>query len=167
MLGEPYSKTKYGLSTTDLQFAFGNPSQAKEYRVPSGKAIITVRFQARVNSTSPFVGTWSVLTEAVNTADIKIKMQAKVNQVKSLVDSTRLTAREVTSVANIIPAFVESSLFWTFNGSPPAGTVKEVEYEGFVNIIRSGELVLAGPIFKGQAGVIQVKDLVGSRGNCS
>lgn len=27
--GEPYSKDKYGLSTNDLQFAFGTPSQAK------------------------------------------------------------------------------------------------------------------------------------------
>lgn len=94
-------------------------------------------------------------------------MKAVVRQVQDLAASTKLSPKEVTSVANIIPPFVENSVFWTLNGSPPKGTVRPVEYEGFVNVIRGGELVLAGPIYNGQPGVIQVKDLVASRTNCT
>jgi hypothetical protein len=108
-----------------------------------------------------------VLVEAVNATDIQPRMRAVVRQVQYLAASTKLSAKEVTSVANIIPPFIESSLFWTFNGSPPKGTVKPVEYEGFVNVIRAGELMLAGPIYNGQPGVIQVKDLVPASGRIS
>jgi hypothetical protein len=52
-----------------LQFAYGNPSQAKVYKVPSGKALITVRFQAAVPS-NPFIGRWSVIVDLVDSDDI-------------------------------------------------------------------------------------------------
>jgi hypothetical protein len=90
----------------------------------------------------------------------------EARRVQREIKSTHLTPREVTSVLNIIPSFIENSLFWTFSSSPAQGTNEPVNYQGFVVAIREGESVLAGPIYNGQPGVIQVKDVVRNRGSC-
>jgi hypothetical protein len=77
-----------------------------------------------------------------------------------------LTSQDVASALNIIPPFVESSLFWTFKTSPAKGTNAPVSYQAFVVTMREGESVLAGPIHNGQPGLMLAKDLVKSRGCC-
>lgn len=56
---------EFGLSDADLFLAFGNPSKAKEYIVPSGKAMILLRFQATVSG-SPYIGRWSVFVDLID-----------------------------------------------------------------------------------------------------
>lgn len=56
---------QYGLSTSDLEFAFGHPSKASQYIVPPGKALVALRFQPSVK-TNPFVGKWSVLIDLLD-----------------------------------------------------------------------------------------------------
>jgi hypothetical protein len=77
-----------------------------------------------------------------------------------------LTPEDVTGALNIIPSFVENSIFWTLPTSPAQETVKPVEYQGFVEVIRAGQEVLTGPINDGQPRVIQVKDVVSNRSSC-
>jgi len=62
-----------------LQFAYGNPSKAVLYKVPSGKALITVRFQAAVTS-NPYLGRWSVIIDLVESEDIKTELSKTARQ---------------------------------------------------------------------------------------
>ena len=77
-----------------------------------------------------------------------------------------MTPEDVASSLNIIPAFVENSIFWTLPSSPAQGTVAPVKYQGFVEVIREGQDILVGPINDGQHKVIQVKDVVKDRSLC-
>lgn len=81
-------------------------------------------------------------------------MRQTVRKIRSTIDQTGLTPQEVTSVLNIIPPFIENSIFWTLSSSPAKGRVARVEYQGFVEVIREGEEILVGPINDGQSGVI-------------
>lgn len=157
---------QYGLSNSDLQFAFGFPSQAVLYRVPSGKALIAIRFQASVSS-NPYIGKWSVLVDLVEEDELEYKFKVLTKKLQRNVAKTGLNPLDVASTLNIIPSFIENSIFWTFSTSPAAGTVAPVAYQGFVVAIRGGEEVLAGPINDGQPGVIQVKDVVKDRSSCN
>jgi hypothetical protein len=56
---------QFGLSDSDLTFAFGSPSQAKLFQVPSGKSLIALRFQPAVTG-SPYIGKWSILVDLVD-----------------------------------------------------------------------------------------------------
>lgn len=105
---------QYGLSTPDLQLAFGNPSQAVEYKVPSGKALIALRFQAAVSS-NPFLGRWSVIIDFVDIAELEPRLKAAARRVKREIEKDHTTPQDVTSSMNILSAFIENSLFWTFS----------------------------------------------------
>jgi hypothetical protein len=53
-----------------LLFAFGDIKNAVLYTVPTGKAIITIRFQVSVDN-KPHLGQWSALVDLVDEKDIK------------------------------------------------------------------------------------------------
>lgn len=80
---------------------------------------------------------------------------------------TDITPLNVARSLNIIPSFIESSIFWALSSSPVRGTVAPVSYQAFLVVIRAGQEVLAGPINDGQPGLIQVKDVVKDRSSCS
>ena len=153
------------MNNADLELAFGTPSQAKLYKVPSGKAVIAVRFQATVSG-SPFIGKWSVLVDLIEDDEIARAMKIHSARLRRLVTSTHLTPQNVTSSLNIIPPFIENSIFWTFSSSPAQGTVAPVTYTGFLVVIRAGQEFLAGPIANGQPRIVQVKDVVSPRTEC-
>lgn len=158
---------QFGFATNaDLEFAFGSPSQAKLYKVPSGKAVLAVRFQAAVAG-SPYLGKWSVLVDLIEDDEIARAMKIHSARLRKLVAATRLTPRNVTSSLNIIPPFIENSLFWTFSSSPAQGTTAPVAYQGFLVVIRAGQEFLAGPIANGQPNIVQVKDVVSPRTECT
>lgn len=127
--------------------------------------MITLRFQASVDS-NPYVGRWSVIIDLVDSDEIELVLKATVSRIRRQAKSQNLTPQQVTSVLNIIPPFIENSIFWTLPSSPAQGTTAPVEYQGFVEVIRTGESILAGPIEDGQPRVIQVKDLVKDRSLC-
>lgn len=76
--------------------------------------------------------------------------------------SNNLNPLDVTRALNIIPSFVENSIFWTYSSPPATGTKAPVTYSAFLMVLRSGQEFLGGPIFDGQQGIIQVKDLLSS-----
>ena len=84
-----------------------------------------------------------------------------------MIDSLDVNARVVTSALNIIPPFIENSLFWTYSTSPAAGTSAPIQYDAFLVVLRGGEKFLAGPINDGQPGITQIKDLVKERTECT
>lgn len=97
---------QFGFATNaDLELAFGTPSQAKLYKVPSGKAVLAVRFQAAVTG-SPFIGKWSVLVDLVEDDEIERAMRIHSAKLRRLVVNTHLTPQNVTSSLNIIPPFI-------------------------------------------------------------
>jgi hypothetical protein len=128
--------------------------------------MIVLRFQAAV-STNPYVGRWSVILELVDDDYLEYEMAATTKRIERQLKANHLTPADVTTVLNIIPSFIENSLFWTFSSSPATGTNGPVVYEGFIEAIRAGESVLVGPIENGQPGVIQVKDAVKDRSKCT
>lgn len=154
---------QFGFATNaDLQLAFGTPSQAKLYKVPSGKAVLAVRFQAAVTG-SPFIGKWSVLVDMVEDDEIERAMKIHSSKLRRLVTNNHLTPKNVTSSLNIIPPFIENSIFWTLPTSPAQGTTAPIVYTGFLVVIRAGQDFLAGPIANGQPDIVQVKDVVSPR----
>ena len=78
-----------------------------------------------------------------------------------------MSAKEVAEALNIIPSFIEDSLFWSFSTSPPTGTSAAIQYDAFLVVLRAGEKFLAGPINHGQCYVTQLKDLVKDRSECT
>jgi hypothetical protein len=128
--------------------------------------MIVLRFQAVV-STNPYVGRWSVILDVIDADGLEPDMIIIRNKIRHSLKINPLTPADVTTVLNIIPSFIENSLFWTFSSSPATGTNGPVVYEGFVEAIRTGESVLVGPIENGQPGVIQVKDVVKDRSKCT
>jgi hypothetical protein len=157
---------EFGLDDASLEFAFGNPSEAKLYQVPSGKAIIALRFQASVSG-SPYLGRWSVLIDLIDDDLIEGKLRVHSSRIRYFIESDDLGAREVTAALNIIPPFIENSIFWTFSTSPATGTSAPIQYDAFLVVLRGGEKFLAGPINDGQPGVTQIKDLVKDRSECT
>lgn len=157
---------EFYLDDASLEFAFGSPSLAKLYQVPSGKAIIALRFQASVSG-SPYLGKWSVLIDIVDEEDIERSFRFNSNRITRLIDHNDVTAADVTSALNIIPPFIENSLFWTYSTSPAEGTTAPIQYDAFLVVIRAGQSFLAGPINDGQPGVTQIKDLVRDRSECT
>ena len=152
---------EFGLSDADLFLAFGNPSKAKEYFVPSGKAMILLRFQATVSG-SPYIGRWSVFVDLVDDEDIEIEAYRQQRRINRLIKKSHLNPLDVTRALNIIPAFVENSVFWTLSSSPAAGATAPVTYSAFLLVLRGGQEFLGGPIFDGQQDIVQVKDLLSS-----
>ncbi len=157
---------EFGLDDASLELAFGNPSEAKLYQVPSGKAIIALRFQAS-ESGSPYLGRWSVLVDLVDDDLIERSFKQNSRRIRRLIDNRDVTAKEVTTALNIIPPFIENSIFWTFSTSPAAGTSAPIQYDAFLVVLRGGEKFLAGPINDGQPGITQIKDLVKDRSECT
>lgn len=78
-----------------------------------------------------------------------------------------MSAKEVAEALNIIPSFIEDSLFWTFSTSPATGTTAPIQYDAFLVVLRAGEKFLIGPIHDGQRDVSQIKDLVRDRSECT
>jgi hypothetical protein len=78
-----------------------------------------------------------------------------------------VTAKEVAEALNIIPSFIENSLFWAFPSSPAAGTSAPIQYDAFLVVLRGGQQFLAGPINDGQQDIVQIKDLVKDRSECT
>jgi hypothetical protein len=100
---------EFYLSDADLQLAFGNPSEAKLYKVPSGKALVAVRFQAAVIGT-PYVGRWSVLIDLLDDGhNLQNDLNALAQKTLRQIQRFDLTPRDVTSSLNIISPFVENS----------------------------------------------------------
>lgn len=129
---------EFGLSDADLFLAFGNPSKAKEYFVPSGKALILLRFQATVGG-SPYIGRWSVFVDLVDEEDVEIEAYRQQRRINRLMKNNQLNPLDVTRALNILPAFVENSIFWTFSSSPATGTKAPVPYSAFLLVLRSGQ----------------------------
>jgi hypothetical protein len=49
-----------------------------------------------------------------------------------------LTPKDVAGVLNIIPPFIENSIFWTLGSSPATETTAPVDYQAFLIVIRGG-----------------------------
>ncbi len=128
--------------------------------------MIGLRFQADV-PVNPYLGKWSVIIDYVDIEDLEFSLKSAVRRVKREIAKDHTTPQDITSALNILPSFIENSIFWANTTSPVQGTVKSVNYEGFVVAIREGESVLAGPINDGQPGVIQIKDVVKNRTSCA
>ena len=118
-------------------------------------------------SGSPYLGRWSVLIDLIDDDLIEGKLRVHSSRIRYFIESDDLGAREVTAALNIIPPFIENSIFWTFSTSPATGTSAPIQYDAFLVVLRGGEKFLAGPINDGQPGVTQIKDLVKDRSECT
>jgi hypothetical protein len=95
--------------------------------------------------------------------DIQQSFNKNSKRINRLINKHSLSAKEVAEALNIIPSFIEDSLFWTFSTSPEAGTTAPIQYDAFLVVLRAGEKFLIGPIYHGQRDVTQIKDLVKDR----
>jgi hypothetical protein len=161
----------FGLDDPSLNLAFGNPSTAKIYEVPQGKNFVLLRFQSEVDG-APFLGRWSVLLDIVDAEDISDELDAYAEKFAFLRYKYDLTTLDVTRALNILPAFTESSVFWSLLSEtdplPAVGEERPVIDSAFIERLKPGQQVLAGKIFKGQQDIIQVKDVLpgASRTQC-
>jgi predicted DNA-binding ArsR family transcriptional regulator len=69
------------------------------------------------------LGKWSVIIDFVDIEELEPRLKAAVRRVQREIRQDHTTPQDVTSSLNIIPAFIENSLFWTFSTSPAEGTV--------------------------------------------
>ncbi len=129
--------------------------------------MVALRNQAAVSG-APFIGKWSVLIDLVEDGIFLQNTLTKIaRELTRKIQRYHLTPKEVTGALNIIPPFIENSIFWTLSAAPAEGTVAPVDYQAFLMVIRGGQEFLAGPINDGQPGVIQVKDVVPTRTLCA
>lgn len=129
--------------------------------------MIALRFQVSVSG-APYIGRWSVLVDLVDDDD-NLGEIFNGHGVRMLryIQRFNPTPLDVARSLNIIPSFVESSIFWAQTTSPAQGTVEPVHYQAFLVLIRAGQEILAGPINDGQQGIVQVKDVVKERSSCA
>ena len=128
--------------------------------------MLVLRFQATVTG-SPYLGKWSVLVDLIDADEIEHSFHSNSRKINRLINKEDLTAKDVAAALNIIPSFIEDSLFWAFDSSPATGTTAPIQYDGFLEVIRGGEQFLAGPINDGQPGILQIKDVVKDRSECT
>ena len=108
-----------------------------------------------------------MLIDLINDDLIERSFKQNSRRIRRLIDNRDVTAKEVTTALNIIPPFIENSIFWTFSTSPATGTSAPIQYDAFLVVLRGGEKFLAGPINDGQPGITQIKDLVKDRSECT
>ena len=118
-------------------------------------------------SGSPYLGRWSVLVDLIDDDRIERSFHMQSSRIKRLIFTENLNAKEVAAALNIVPPFIENSLFWSFSTSPATGTSAPIQYDAFLVVLRAGEKFLAGSINDGQYHIAQIKDLVKDRSECT